>query len=123
VDIRTKRIYEPAATDDGQRILVDRLWPRGVSRDEARLDLWLRDVAPSHGLRERFHADRRREGDWEEFCRLYAQELAGHPAVDDLLARVRQGRVTLLYASRDEEHNNAVALREYLRSATAPGKG
>jgi uncharacterized protein YeaO (DUF488 family) len=114
VDVRIKRIYDPAAADDGQRVLVDRLWPRGVTKEAAKLDVWLRDAAPSHDLRVRFHGERK-EGDWEEFCRLYAVELEGHPTVVAELRRLaRRGRLTLLYASRDEERNNAEALRRHL---------
>ena len=117
MDIRTKRIYDEASDEDGHRLLVDRLWPRGVSKEAARLEAWLRDVAPSHDLRTRFHGERQ-EGAWEEFQRLYALELDAQPAlVADLLARARRGRLTLLYASRDDEHNNAAALKSYLERA------
>ena len=117
MDLRTKRIYDQPSADDGTRVLVDRLWPRGVSKEAAKLDVWLRDAAPSHGLRTRYHGERK-EGDWEEFCRLYAAELDSHPTqVGNLLALARRGRLTLLYASRDEERNNAAALKEYLERA------
>jgi uncharacterized protein YeaO (DUF488 family) len=117
VDIRTKRIYDEPSNDDGTRVLVDRLWPRGVSKEAARLDVWLRDAAPSHALRARYHGDRR-EGDWDEFRRLYAEELDGHPTqVGELMALARRGRLTLLFASRDEEKNNAAALKAYLEEA------
>ena len=117
LDIETKRIYDPASPEDGQRLLVDRLWPRGVSKESAALDGWLRDAAPSHGLRTRFHGERA-PGAWEEFCRLYAAELEAQPAlVADLLSRARHGRLTLLFASRDPEQNNAVALKAYLEHA------
>jgi uncharacterized protein YeaO (DUF488 family) len=119
LDIRLKRIYDEPNADDGQRVLVDRLWPRGVSKDAARLDVWLRDAAPSHDLRARFHGERR-DGEWEEFCRLYARELDGHRVVvDELLQLARRGRLTLLYASRDEEQNNAAALKSYLEGVAA----
>jgi len=114
VDIHIKRIYDEPSGDDGKRVLVDRLWPRGVSKEAARLDVWLRDAAPSHDLRARYHGERG-EGDWEEFQRLYAAELDGHRVViDELLALARRGRLTLLFASRDEEKNNAAALKAYL---------
>jgi len=117
VDIRIKRIYDEPSSDDGTRVLVDRLWPRGVSKEAARLDVWLRDAAPSHDLRARYHGERK-EGDWEEFCRLYAAELDAHPTqVGELLALARRGRLTLLFASRDEEKNNAAALKAYLEGA------
>ena len=117
MDIRIKRIYDDASSDDGTRVLVDRLWPRGVSKEAAKLDVWLRDAAPSHDLRARYHGERR-EGDWEEFCRLYAAELDAHPTqVGELLQLARRGRLTLLFASRDEEKNNAAALKSYLEGA------
>ena len=117
MDIRTKRIYDAPSSDDGTRVLVDRLWPRGVSKEAARLDVWLRDAAPSHALRARYHGERH-EGDWDEFRRLYAEELDGHPTqVGELLALAKRGRLTLLFASRDEEKNNAAALKAYLEEA------
>jgi uncharacterized protein YeaO (DUF488 family) len=117
VDIRIKRIYDEPSSDDGTRVLVDRLWPRGVSKEAAKLDVWLRDAAPSHDLRARYHGERR-EGDWDEFQRLYAGELDGHRVVvEELLALARRGRLTLLFASRDEERNNAAALKAYLEEA------
>ena len=117
MDVRTKRIYDEPSPDDGARVLVDRLWPRGVSKEAAKLDVWLRDAAPSHGLRARYHGDRK-EGDWEEFCRLYAGELYGHSqVVEELLSLAERGPLTLLYASRDEERNNAAALKSYLEQA------
>jgi uncharacterized protein YeaO (DUF488 family) len=117
MDIRIKRIYDAAADDDGTRVLVDRLWPRGVSKEDARLDVWLRDSAPSHDLRARYHGERH-EGDWEEFCRLYGAELDAHQmVVGELLGLARRGRLTLLFASRDEERNNAAALKSYLEAA------
>ena len=117
MDIRIKRIYDEPSSDDGTRVLVDRLWPRGVSKEAAKLDVWLRDAAPSHALRARYHGERH-EGDWEEFQRLYAGELDGHRVVvDELLSLARRGRLTLLFASRDEERNNAAALKAYLEGA------
>jgi uncharacterized protein YeaO (DUF488 family) len=109
-----KRIYEPPAETDGTRILVDRLWPRGIARDKARIDLWLKDVAPSGALRKRFHG---KPADWEAFCAAYAVELEqplAQAAVKELLDRRRRGPVTLLYAARDERRNNAVALKAWL---------
>ncbi len=114
MDICIKRIYDAPSSDDGARVLVDRLWPRGVSKEDAKLDVWLRDAAPSHALRARYHGERH-EGDWDEFQRLYAAELDGHRVVvDELLVLARRGRLTLLFASRDEERNNAAALKAYL---------
>lgn len=110
--IRTKRIYAEPSEDDGARVLVDRLWPRGVSKEEARLDRWEKDLAPSNELRRWFGHD---PAKWEEFLRRYRAELEGN---EEALARLRQeageGTVTLLYAARDEEHNNAVALKRYI---------
>jgi uncharacterized protein YeaO (DUF488 family) len=111
-----KRIYEPPSPDDGARILVDRLWPRGVSKDKAELDLWLKDLAPSDDLRKRFHG---KPDDWDAFRAAYAVELkdpVAKAAVDQLRERLRDGPVTLLYAARDEERNNAVALKAWLES-------
>ncbi len=109
-----KRVYEPPAPEDGTRILVDRLWPRGIARDKARIDLWLKDIAPSDALRRRFHA---RPADWAKFVAAYAAELKGaaaQAAARELRDRLRRGPVTLLYAARDKHHNNAVALKAWL---------
>lgn len=112
--IRVKRVYAPPAAADGERVLVDRLWPRGLSREAARIDAWLKDLAPSDDLRRRFHAHRER---WEAFRKEYLGELSVSPAkeaVNELRALAKKGTTTLLFASQDEEHNNAVALAEYL---------
>jgi uncharacterized protein YeaO (DUF488 family) len=111
--VAIKRIYEPVAKGDGYRVLVDRIWPRGVSKGEATLDEWLKDVAPSTALRQWFGHDPAR---WAEFQRRYRKELDGNPEARQALAslRKRKGRVTLLYAARDEEHNNAVVLQGLL---------
>lgn len=111
-DVRVKRVHDPAEAADGTRVLVDRIWPRGVRKADAGVDLWLRDVAPSAELRRWFAHD---PDKWTEFRRRYRAELAERPeALDELVARARRGRVTLLFAARDREHNNAVALRELL---------
>jgi uncharacterized protein YeaO (DUF488 family) len=113
--LELKRVYEAPETSDGTRILVDRLWPRGISKDKAGIDLWLKDIAPSDALRKRFHG---KPEDWEAFCKAYATELegeAGQAAVKELRERLRKGAVTLLYAARDESHNNAVALKAWLQ--------
>ena len=113
-NIALKRVYEVPDASDGFRILVDRLWPRGLSRDKAHIDLWLKDIAPSDRLRKRFHG---KPDDWKAFCTAYSKELkseAAQAAVKELLAHKRTGRITLLYASRDEERNNAVALKMWL---------
>ncbi len=110
-EIRIKRAYLPPSDDDGQRILIDRLWPRGISR-ESLAATWLKDVAPSTALRKWY--DHRPEL-WEEFKRRYRAELAANA---DVLAELQQylarGRVTLVYGSRDETHNHAIALRDFL---------
>lgn len=113
--VRIKRVYEPTAADDGLRVLVDRLWPRGVAKEKAHIDLWLKDIAPSDALRHLVHADPTK---WDEFVASYDRELTQEPAktaAADLRKRVRSGPVTLLYAARDETHNNAVALKDWLK--------
>jgi uncharacterized protein YeaO (DUF488 family) len=110
--IRLKRAYEPAAPDDGLRVLVERLWPRGVSKVNAALDLWLKEVAPSPGLRRWFGHD---PAKWLEFQRRYREELRHRPQeVAQLTKLVREGPVTFVYGSRDEGHNAAIVLKEYL---------
>ncbi|WP_221056355.1 DUF488 domain-containing protein [Methanoculleus chikugoensis] len=110
--LRTKRIYEEPSVDDGIRILVDRLWPRGLSKEKAEIDRWEKDLAPTSELRKWFGHD---PAKWDEFLRRYRAELEGK---EEELARLRQeaseGTVTLLYAAKDEEHNNAVALKRYI---------
>lgn len=112
---RLKRVYEPPAADDGLRVLVDRLWPRGLSKSDAKVDLWLRDVAPSHELRREFHD---RPDAWSAFVDAYAKELEGPLARAALaeLTRCDADAITLLFAARDERHNNAAALLDYLRN-------
>lgn len=111
-NVRLKRAYETPAADDGMRVLVDRLWPRGIRKEEAAIDEWMKDIAPSAELRKWFGHDPAR---WPEFQRRFTAELEGH--ADDL-GRLRdlaqKGRLTLVYAARDEAHNNAVVLREIL---------
>lgn len=110
--IGTKRVYEPAEPSDGKRVLVDRLWPRGLSRQQLALDAWLKDIAPSDGLRKWFAHDPSR---WEDFKRRYVEELSTRPDVlAELLELLRDLPVTLLYSARDEAHNNAVALKEFI---------
>lgn len=110
--IRLKRVYDPPAPDDGSRILVERLWPRGMKKESLALDLWLKDVAPSDGLRRWFSHDPRK---WEEFRGRYFAELNTSPgAWKPLVEAARRGTVTLLYSSHEQEHNNAVALKQYL---------
>ena len=110
--VRAKRVYEPPAGDDGMRVLVDRLWPRGLPKARAAVDLWLKDLAPSVHLRRWFNHDPSR---WTEFTQRYAEELDAKKAgVAALLGAARRGNVTLVFGARDEEHNNATALLSYL---------
>ncbi|UDL91779.1 DUF488 domain-containing protein [Mesorhizobium sp. PAMC28654] len=111
-DLVVKRIYVPPASDDGQRVLVDRIWPRGVSKEDAALTLWLKEIAPSDELRKWFGHDPER---WAEFRERYRVELDGNgEVVAELRNLLRHGKVTLLYGAHDEAHNNAAALAEYL---------
>jgi uncharacterized protein YeaO (DUF488 family) len=109
---RARRVYEPPAEDDGLRVLVDRLWPRGLSKAKAQVDEWLKEIAPSPELRKRFHADPER---WDDFREAYLAEARANPALPGLRSLARKQRVTLLYAFHDEAHNHAVLLRELLR--------
>ena len=113
LQVAVKRVYgdRPAASD-GCRILAERLWPRGVKKESLKLDLWLRDVAPSTSLRKWFSHDPEK---WTEFKRRYFVELDANPSAwDEILRRAQQGKVTLLFSSKDADHNNVIALREYL---------
>lgn len=112
-DVQIKRIYDPAAPDDGYRVLIDHVWPRGVSKERAHLDEWAKELAPSDELRQWFdHVPER----FAEFRTRYINELAEHAdRIADLAARARRGRVTILYAARDREHNNAVVVSELVR--------
>lgn len=114
--IRIKRIYEPAARTDGVRVLVDRLWPRGIKKDDARIDLWLKEIAPTTPLRRWF--DHRPER-WEKFRERYVSELSGNAALTALRELAKKNKViTLLYAARDEDHNQAVVLAGFLNIST-----
>ncbi|YBW40841.1 DUF488 domain-containing protein [Nitrobacter sp. TKz-YC01] len=107
-----KRAYEAPAADDGARILVDRLWPRGLRKTDAAIDLWIKDIAPSTGLRKWFGHDPAR---WPEFRQRYVEEIERHPEqLDELRTRARTGRITLVFAAHDEAHNSAVVLRDVL---------
>jgi uncharacterized protein YeaO (DUF488 family) len=113
MDVRLKRAYEPAEAADGYRVLVDRLWPRGVSKEKAQLDEWARELAPSSQLRTWFGHDPAR---FDEFRRRYLEELAAHEAkLAELRERASEGTLTLVYAARDSEHNDAVVLADVLR--------
>jgi uncharacterized protein YeaO (DUF488 family) len=113
MDIRLKRAYEPAAPSDGYRVLIDRLWPRGVSREQAKLDEWEQELAPSAELREWFGHDPSR---FEEFRRRYIKELrAQRSRLTELRRRAHKDTLTLVYSARDTEHNDAVVLADVLR--------
>lgn len=112
MEVALKRAYEPPSAGDGMRVLVDRLWPRGVSKAAARIDVWLKDVAPSTELRKWFGHDPEK---WPEFQQRYRAELKGNPALAALRKLARQGHVTLVYGAKDEEHNDAVVLAKLLR--------
>lgn len=114
-NVQTKRIYDPAEADDGYRVLVDHVWPRGVSKERADLDEWAKELAPSDELRKWFnHVPER----FAEFHDRYVDELAGQSdKIGELAKRAKKGPVTVLYAARDEEHNNAVVVAEVIRNA------
>lgn len=108
--IKLKRAYEPPAPDDGTRILIDRLWPRGVKKADAAIDEWMKDIAPSTGLRKWFGHDPAR---WQEFRRRYQSEIRQHPDEFDRLRTLAQhGRITLVFSAHDEAHNDAVVLKD-----------
>ena len=110
--ILVKRIYDPPSENDGYRVLVDRIWPRGLRKDEAKIDLWLKDIAPSTALRQWFNHD---PSKWREFRTRYFRELKQHEdQVNRLKDLSKTKRLTLLYAAKDTENNNAAALKEYL---------
>jgi len=112
--LQLKRVYEPAAPSDGRRILVDRLWPRGLTKEKAALDEWMKEIAPSTDLRRWFAHDPEK---WPEFQKRYRQELRAHAdLVREIATRASRGRVTLLYGARDEVHNEAVVLAAVIRS-------
>ena len=119
-----KRVYAEPSPQDGVRVLVDRLWPRGLKKEDAALDAWLRDLAPSDGLRKWFHAHQQQ---WSKFRERYLKELS-HPAAHEALQRLyelkdERRRLTLLFASRNEEHNNAVVLKQLVDGERKPPTG
>ena len=124
MSVAVKRVYEKASSTDGKRVLVDRLWPRGLSKSRAALDAWLRDLAPSDALRKWFHAS---PGAWVAFRKKYLKELAQPEAIEALseLYRLAHGRkrLTLLFASRNAERNNAVVLKDLLNGMRKPPTG
>jgi uncharacterized protein YeaO (DUF488 family) len=110
--LRIKRVYEPSDDGDGKRILVDRLWPRGLSKKKAHVDAWLKEVAPSPELRRWFGHD---PDKWNEFRRRYRDELEKNPeAVEALKKEIGKSNATLLYGAKDEEHNHAIVLRDFI---------
>ena len=115
-NVQLKRAYDPPAPSDGTRILIDRLWPRGVSKANAAIDQWDKDIAPSTTLRKWFGHDPAR---WQEFRRRYANEIHGHrEQLDELRARAQSGRITLVFAAHDKLHNHAIVLRDILLDRT-----
>jgi len=114
MDIRTKRIYEPLDSDEGYRVLVDRIWPKGMSKEKARIDSWLKELAPSKELRQWFGHE---PSKWEEFRERYFEEPTEHRDQLNQLAEMTQsGPLTIVYSSRETRYNNAVALKAYLES-------
>jgi uncharacterized protein YeaO (DUF488 family) len=112
VAIHLKRAYDPPKRADGVRVLVDRLWPRGLSKERAHIDHWLREIAPSTALRKWFNHDPKK---WESFRKRYVRELESNvEALDQLRKLARRGQVTLIYAAQDEKHNQAAVLRDFL---------
>ena len=114
IEIRVKRVYEEPEESDGRRILVDRLWARGLSKEKAKVDVWVKDIAPSTELRRWYGHDPNK---WTEFKSRYAAELESNPGqVEEILGEIQAGIVTFLYSSKEEQLNNAVALKEYIES-------
>jgi uncharacterized protein YeaO (DUF488 family) len=112
MEIKLKRVYETSAKKDGTRILVDRLWPRGLTKQKASVDIWLKEIAPSTELRKWFHHDPEK---WKEFKQRYLMELKSKKEQIELLKKqLKKGTVTLLYGAKDEEHNEALVLKELL---------
>jgi len=111
-NINLKRAYDPPSPEDGVRILIDRLWPRGVSKKDAALDHWMKDLAPSAELRKWFHHDPTR---WSEFVQRYSSEVeANKPLLDELRSMAQKGQITLVYSARNEQQNNATALKDFI---------
>lgn len=122
MDIRLKRVYEIPSEEDGQRILVDRLWPRGLTKEAAQIDVWLKDVAPSHELRRLFHHD---SSQWETFVERYSAELADRPEAAACIKQLREaataGAVTLVFSAKNVDMNNATVLRDVLQQKISHG--
>lgn len=112
--IRLKRAYDPPSRDDGKRILIDRLWPRGLKKEEANIDEWVREIAPSNALRKWFGHDPRK---WETFKKKFFNELDEHEEIiEKILDILKSSSITLVYASKEERFNNAIALKEYIET-------
>jgi uncharacterized protein YeaO (DUF488 family) len=117
--IKLKRVYEQPSSDDGFRVLVERLWPRGVTKVGARLDLWLKDVSPSADLRKWYSHD---VSKWDEFQKRYRDELANHQeALTQIKEMAKKGTVTFVYAASDHEHNSALILKQFIDSSKRKG--
>lgn len=117
--LKIKRIYDSVSADDGRRILVDRLWPRGIKKNEAKIDEWLKDIAPSDELRKWFSHE---PSKWQEFKKRYRSELKKNSGlIERLIAESKRGIITLLFAAKDKEHNNAVVLKEVIEVGTPNG--
>jgi uncharacterized protein YeaO (DUF488 family) len=117
--IKIKRTYDPPSSDDGKRILVDRLWPRGIKKEDARIDEWMKDIAPSDELREWFSHD---PSKWQEFKKRYRNELKDKSElIENLRKQAKKGNVTLLFSAKYIEHNNAVVLKEVITLGTKKG--
>lgn len=113
--IKIKRVYEQEAKSDGFRVFVDRLWPRGIKKDELQLDLWAKEITPSSELRKWYHEDM--EGHWKAFVKKYRKELEQSDAIDGFLSKIKgHETVTLLYAAKDENQNHALVLKEFLET-------
>lgn len=118
-NIHVRRVYDAARPEDGQRILIDRLWPRGLSKADAKVDVWMKEIAPSTKLRQWYQHDPKK---WPEFKKRYHAELDEHAdGVGELMSYAAAGKLTLLFASREERLNNAFALKEYLESKSRRG--
>ena len=114
MNVEVKRVYEPVAQSDGLRVLVDRLWPRGLSKESAKIDVWAKDLAPSTELRRWFHSEM---GTWDEFKKRYRRELRGREdAALELRDRICKGKATFLYATKTEKHNHAQILKAHLEA-------
>lgn len=110
--VKIKRIYDPFLASDGYRILIDRLWPRGVKKEEAHIDKWLKDIAPSTELRKEFNHQPKK---WQQFILAYHKELEGSAVIDELATEIKNhSNVTLLFAAKDTEHNHALVLQEFI---------